>query len=89
MELTMFENFNARRISLTEAKRILNRSGNAYSDEEVKRVLDYLHAVAELVAEYAGRQNESVQWIPNGDNPLSHEQLHEVTGRRRLKIERI
>lgn len=45
---TMFENFNPRRISLTEAKRILNRNGNAYSDEEVKKIVDYLYLLAEL-----------------------------------------
>lgn len=30
MNLTMFENFNAHRIGFNEAKRILNRNGNAY-----------------------------------------------------------
>jgi uncharacterized protein YpuA (DUF1002 family) len=48
MDLTMFENFNARRISFKEAKRILNRNGYAYSDEEVKKIVDYVYALAEL-----------------------------------------
>ena len=53
---TMFENFNPRRVSPTEAKRILNRNGNAYSDEEVKKMVDYLYLVAELQVEQV--QNE-------------------------------
>ncbi len=55
MDLTIFENLNGRRISPEEAKRILNRNGNAYSDEEVKKIVDFLYALAELEAEYAGK----------------------------------
>jgi hypothetical protein len=29
----------------------LNRNGNAYSDEEVKKIVDYLYALAELSGE--------------------------------------
>lgn len=59
MDLTMFENFNARRISRKAAKRILNRNGNAYSDEEVKKIVDYLYALAELEVEHAENQKKN------------------------------
>jgi hypothetical protein len=35
-------------ISLTECRRILNRNGNNYSDEEVLKIRDYLIVLAEL-----------------------------------------
>jgi len=35
----------------------LNRNGNAYSDEEVKKIVDYLYALAELAVEHAENQN--------------------------------
>ena len=52
MGCTMFENFNPRRISLTETKAILNRNGNACSDEEVKKIFDFLYVLAELQVEH-------------------------------------
>lgn len=58
MDLTMFENLNERRISLKEAKRILNRSGNAYSDEEVKKIVDHLYALAELEVDKRGKPEQ-------------------------------
>ena len=54
----MFENLNAGRISPGEAKRILNRNGNANSDEEVNKIVDYLHALADLEEEHAENQNK-------------------------------
>lgn len=53
----MFGNVNASRISLKEAKGILNRNGNAYSDEEVKKIVDYLYVLAELEVEHAENRN--------------------------------
>jgi hypothetical protein len=53
----MFANFNSRRISLKEAKSILNRNANSYSDEEVKMIVDYLYALAELEAGHVENQN--------------------------------
>jgi hypothetical protein len=44
MDPTMFANFNSHSISLKEARRMLNRNGNAYSNEEVKKIVDYLYA---------------------------------------------
>lgn len=58
MNLTKFENLNGRRISPEESKRILNRNGNAYSDEEVKKIVDYLYALAELEAEHAQKPEQ-------------------------------
>ena len=58
MDLTMFENLSARRISLKEAKRILNRNGNAYSDEEVKKIVDHLYALAELEVGKRGKPEQ-------------------------------
>ena len=58
MNLNMFENFNTRRISFKEAKRILNRNGNAYADEEVKKIVDYLYALAELEVDKRGKPEQ-------------------------------
>lgn len=55
MNVARFTNF-AGNVSLSEAKRILNRNGNAYSDEEVKKIVDYLYALAELEVEHAENQ---------------------------------
>jgi hypothetical protein len=54
MKLTMLESYNAtaQRISVKEAKRMLNRNGNVYLDEEVKKIVDYLYALAELEVEH-------------------------------------
>lgn len=56
MDLTMFENFNVRRITLNEARRILNRNENVYSEEEVKKIVDFLYAFAELAVEHQKNQ---------------------------------
>lgn len=53
MNVAGFTNFRAGRVSLSEAKSMLNRNGNAYSDEEVKMIVDYLYALAELEVEHA------------------------------------
>lgn len=53
MDRGMFANFNSHRISLNEAKRISNTNGNTYSDEELKKIVDYRYALAELQVEHA------------------------------------
>lgn len=57
MDFTMFENLNARRICPEEAKRILNRNGNTYSDEEVAKIIDFLYHFAEVSVEHLEKQN--------------------------------
>jgi hypothetical protein len=57
MNLTMFENLNGRGISPEEAKRILNRNGNAFSDEEVAKIIDFLYDFAEVSVEHLENQN--------------------------------
>jgi hypothetical protein len=57
MNIAMFTNFRAGRVSLSEAKRILNRNGNTYSDEEVKKIVDYLYALAELEVKHVEKQS--------------------------------
>ena len=61
----MFENFNPRRVGLEEAKRIFSKNGNAYSDEEVKKIVDYLYALAELEGEHAQKpkNNPLKTWL--------------------------
>lgn len=47
-------------ISLTECKRILNRNGNNYSDEEVLKIRDYLIVLAELqYSHYKSKEDET------------------------------
>ena len=62
----MFENFNARRISIKEAKRILNRNGNVYSDEEMKKIVDYLYTLAELAGKNQETRTEMTHRIFSG-----------------------
>lgn len=62
----MFENVKARRIDLKEAKRILNINGNMYSDEEVKKIVDFLYDFADLSAERL-ESNRKSSWF----NPIA------------------
>jgi DNA-directed RNA polymerase subunit F len=71
MHRAMFANFNSHSISLKEAKQILNRNGNAYSDEEVKKILEYLHALAELEVEHVENQNESTHLTANRNDSFA------------------
>jgi hypothetical protein len=57
MDLTMFKKFSGHRINLKEAKRILNRNGNAYSNEEVAKIIDFLYDFAEVSGEHLENQN--------------------------------
>lgn len=57
MNVARFTNLRRGRVNLGEAKRILNQNGNAYSDEEVKKIVDYLYALAELEVEHVEKQS--------------------------------
>lgn len=47
-------------ISLTDCKRILNRNGNHYSDEEVLKIRDFLIVLAELqYKHYKSKEDET------------------------------
>jgi hypothetical protein len=59
----MFENFKARKIVLRMQKRVLNKNLTTYSDEEVKRIVDYLYTLAELEVECGENQNERTRLI--------------------------
>ena len=58
MNVVTFTNFRPGRVSLAAAKRILNRNGNAYSDVEVKKIVDYLYALAELAVGHAEKSEQ-------------------------------
>ena len=45
---SLFERSNKRHFSIREAKEMLNKNSNMYSDEEVKKIVDFPQAVAEL-----------------------------------------
>jgi hypothetical protein len=36
------------KVSLTEARKILNKNGEKYSDEDIARIIDFLQILAEL-----------------------------------------
>lgn len=45
---------------MTDCKRILNRNGNNYSDEEILKIRDFLIALAELqYKDYKSREDET------------------------------
>jgi hypothetical protein len=51
---------NNKIISLTDCKRILNRNGNFYSDEQILAIRDFLILLAELqYSHYKSKQNET------------------------------
>ena len=58
---------NNRIISLTDCKKILNRNGNYYTDEEILKIRDFLIALAELqYLDYKAKQNEAGHIIHQG-----------------------
>jgi hypothetical protein len=56
-------------ISLTDCKRILNRNGNNYSDDDILRIRDFLIVLAELQhSHFKSKQNETSNLIHPGFN---------------------
>lgn len=54
-------------ISLTECRRILNRNGNHYSDEQVIKIRDFLIVLAELQhSHYKSTRDETSNIVHKG-----------------------
>lgn len=56
MSCTLFEKNYKCCISIAEAKKILRKNSNTYSNEEVKKIVDFLHAFSELSVEHLENQ---------------------------------
>ncbi len=48
-------------ISGADAKKILNKNGNEYTDKEMKKIIDFLSVSAELEVQHLESQNEKVK----------------------------
>jgi hypothetical protein len=54
------------RISLTECKKILNKNGNHYTDNEIIEIRNWLYFISEIVLSSL-EENEAQQKLNNGE----------------------
>jgi hypothetical protein len=48
---TTMKSRETHRISLTEARKILNGSGNQFTDDEINKIVNYLYRLADIEAQ--------------------------------------
>lgn len=53
-----FEGNEERKVSVEQLKRILNKNGNHYTDEEVGKIHEFLYVLAHIELEHINRQKE-------------------------------
>ena len=56
IDRTKWEKNESKKFSLERCKKTLNKNGNNYSDEEVKKIRDFLYFIAEMEFENFNEQ---------------------------------
>ncbi|MBI1838678.1 MAG: hypothetical protein HYR91_15545 [Flavobacteriia bacterium] len=53
-----FEENEQKKVSAEQLKKILNKNGNNYTDEEVEKIREFLYLLAHIELEHIKRQKE-------------------------------